>query len=814
MTERKKDILSIGLMLLIMTLYFSRILFTDMIIRAPDITNEFFWTIKYFKEISFLELFTPTLQANWDILANGGGTEGGGTVSLQLLFYRNLIFWIFPEPVNIAWFILFHLFLGATGTYLLCREIGTGRSAAILAGLIFAIAPENASLINAGHVQKIATISFAPWAFYLFERGLLSRRIIWFLATGFILAIQFFNMHWQIAFYTCLALGVYGICRTILLLIKSNESKTSKIRLICLNLVVLVFFLSTVAISLLPLADWSKTTTRGVHNGSNQGKGGMNIDEAMSWSMPPEEVITFIVPGIFGFSRQEGGYNTADIKAYYWGRMVFTQTTDYIGLLPWLLLPLPLIFRRDQYSMLALAGLVLGILFSMGKYTPFYWFLYEHFPGINHFRVPKMMMFIPVLCLGALAARGVDVLIDETARNHKFFRRYLFGLFAIPATLLLCWMVLRIGKWHFISQFAELLSQPTFYEQGLQLLQKRWDNLTKEIIIASTIAFTYAVALMLFIRRRLPIAILPLVLAGLFLLDTWRVNDKYMILQNIPQQFRSPKTSVMEFLAKDSNQYRLLNMNNSDPMQYVTHNIPVMYTSNPVQLQRWQDYLDAFTLVSAMPDIMNVKYLLVNDDHYLKETPNIGNHYYPIFKDKTTNETLLVNRNVMPKAWFVSSITTISKPEEILKNLQDPNFNPQQSALVETAPPFTEKVTEMSTKPDSGNKISVNNYEPNRIEINADTSKNGLLVLGEKYYKGWRATIDGKPAKIHRVDYILRGVYLTPGKHLVEFYFDPLPFRIGKYLTLVSFTLFGIMLCREWINRKHLQKTNNKYLQF
>ncbi len=79
------------------------------------------------------------------------------------------------------------------------------------------------------------------------------------------------------------------------------------------------------------------------------------------------------------------------------------------------------------------------------------------------------------------------------------------------------------------------------------------------------------------------------------------------------------------------------------------------------------------------------------------------------------------------------------------------------------------------------------------------TPRNALLVLGEKYYKGWKATVDGKPTDIVLVNHILRGVYLPPGTHTVEFRFDPLPFKIGKYLTLASFALFAGMLIREWL---------------
>ncbi len=82
-------------------------------------------------------------------------------------------------------------------------------------------------------------------------------------------------------------------------------------------------------------------------------------------------------------------------------------------------------------------------------------------------------------------------------------------------------------------------------------------------------------------------------------------------------------------------------------------------------------------------------------------------------------------------------------------------------------------------------------------------ARNVLLVLGEKYFRGWRATVDGKKTEIYPVDHILRGVYLTPGTHDVEFVFDPLPFKIGKWLTLLSFAFFAAMLGREvWIRRR------------
>lgn len=800
MTEQRKDLLALLTLACVIVLMFQRILFTNLIIRAPDITNEFIWSIKDYSTTGFLDLFRINLRASWDLYANGGGTVGGGTLSMQFLLYRSLLFWLIPLPVNIAWFIVLHLFFAGAGTYLFCRLIGVGRFAAVLAALVFAVAPENASLINAGHVQKIATISFAPWAFYFLEKGYQTRRVLPFMAAAVTLAFQFYNMHWQIAFYTCLALGVYGLCRTVSIIAAEREGRGATAwKLVGLNLVILTFFLSTVAISLIPLADWSKDTTRGVKSGANQGTGGLNVDEAMSWSLPPEEVVTFLVPGLFGLSRQEGGYNTKDIKSYYWGRMNFTQTTDYLGVLPWLLLPLALMFRRDKYTILALAGFVLGVLFSMGRFTPFYWFLYEHFPGINHFRVPKMMMIIPALCLGILGARGLDALMDDTVRSEPRFKWYLFSLSGLTAGMFALWGVVSFGREFFITRFIDVLAQPTRYEQGYQLVNQRWDNLVSEAAIASVVIAVHVAVIIIFVRRLAPIKYLPLVLLGLFLTDIWRINDKFMLLQDVPVRASEKKTAVMEFVAKDSPPYRILPVNNVDPMKYVSQSIPVMFTSNPVMMQRWQEFLDVFSLTSAMPDMMNVRYLVVQSDQVAQQLQELGSKYEAVFQDPLRNETVLQNRTVLPKAWLVSQAIVETNPEMRMKIIgTSPMFDPARHALVESQPRL----------PLVGGKAgdaSVTRYEQNHISVDVQAVNNALLVLGEKYYRWWRAEIDGKPAEVVPVNHILRGVYVPAGTHKVEFRFDPLPFKIGKYLTLTSFALFAVMLVREWLIRRKVK---------
>lgn len=791
-TERRKDLFCILSLLGILILFYSRILFTDMIIRAPDIINEFYWTIKEIPGKGLAEIFRIDLSgADWDLYVNSGHTVGGGYVSIGLLFYKNLIFWIFPLPASVAWFIVLHLFFGGCGVYLYCRAVEASRAGSLFAALIFALAPEIASLINAGHVMKIATIAWAPWAFWCLEKGFRTRRTVWFMGCAVTLAFQFFNTHWQIAYYTCLCIGAYGIIRSILILRDPTERLRFPFpKLLASNLVVLVFFLSTVSISLFPLSDWSKDTNRGAYSGANQGKGGLDREEAMLWSMPPEELAGFVIPGFFGLSRQEAGENPTNIRSYYWGRMIFTQTVSYMGLLPWVLAPLPLLRRRDPVTILATVAIVGGVLFSMGKYTPFYNLLYDYFPGINRFRVPKMMLFVPVMGLALLAARGLDILREEFRSGTGRLAGYLKGVTALPVILWILLLVEWVGRGYFTTRFFPILVQPTRYEEGIHLVGQRYGNLMQETLIAAILATTVAAVLWLFRHRRGWVAALPLVLGVIYLGDVWRINDKFMFLVKPPQpRAASAGNPVTEFLRKGTGDlYRVLPLTGEDPMAYVSRKIPVVFTSNAVQQKRWQDYLDSLDLRSPMSDILNLKYVVAKSDELPRQKEMLGEKFVPVFTSPDGGEVVLENTSVLPKGWLVPAALTVPTPEQALMLLRHPLYDPRKFAILEEKPPIPLPAPGEGL-PDAG-RVLVESYGGERIVMQAESSVNSLLVTGDKFYKGWKASVDGREVPVLRVNYLFRGISLPPGKHRVEMVFDPLPFKVGKWLTLSSFALF------------------------
>ena len=76
----------------------------------------------------------------------------------------------------------------------------------------------------------------------------------------------------------------------------------------------------------------------------------------------------------------------------------------------------------------------------------------------------------------------------------------------------------------------------------------------------------------------------------------------------------------------------------------------------------------------------------------------------------------------------------------------------------------------MATNENSGT-VEFKSYAPKNIVFDANATAPSVLLLNDKYDPDWRVTVDGKPAELLRCNFIMRGVYLAPGDHTVEFNF-------------------------------------------
>jgi hypothetical protein len=280
----------------------------------------------------------------------------------------------------------------------------------------------------------------------------------------------------------------------------------------------------------------------------------------------------------------------------------------------------------------------------------------------------------------------------------------------------------------------------------------------------------------------------------LFAVDLWRVDSRFFMLTPPPQSNKkAAKNDVVSFLESRIGTYRMQPLGGENAHYYADYGLANLSAYVTVSEKRYREFMEVFSLGGRMPDMMNLKYLVMPMREYQQQQTGLAGKYAPVF-NSASGTVVLENLTVLPKAWLVPSAVVISDARQLLAALNDPRFDPAQVALVESAPPLPLAPIGAAGTP-GGAQVDV--YEPNRIKISVKPEQNAVLILGEKYYPWWYATVDGKKAPIVPVNHILRGVYLQPGAKTVEFVFDPLPFKVGKYLTMGSLTLFAALFLRE-----------------
>ncbi|MDR1011865.1 MAG: YfhO family protein, partial [Opitutaceae bacterium] len=109
--------------------------------------------------------------------------------------------------------------------------------------------------------------------------------------------------------------------------------------------------------------------------------------------------------------------------------------------------------------------------------------------------------------------------------------------------------------------------------------------------------------------------------------------------------------------------------------------------------------------------------------------------------------------------------------------LLDKNFDPRGTALLYA--PSAEIPENILNQQAGFAPVTFIRQTNNTITIKADAGCDAVLVVADTYYKWWRATVDGRPAKIYKVNMAQKAVLFPAGEHTVRFVCVPGSFYIG-----------------------------------
>ncbi|HRY47900.1 MAG TPA: hypothetical protein P5186_07630 [Candidatus Paceibacterota bacterium] len=166
---------------------------------------------------------------------------------------------------------------------------------------------------------------------------------------------------------------------------------------------------------------------------------------------------------------------------------------------------------------------------------------------------------------------------------------------------------------------------------------------------------------------------------------------------------------------------------------------------------------------------------------------------YAVETNATGPFALVEFTGALPRAKLFSRWINSTNDMETLVRLTDPAFDPAQMVFV--ASDLPKPSTNAPTGSPEGGKVTITRYESKRVLCSAQVESPSLLLLNDKYHPNWKVRVDGKPDNLLRCNYIVRGVYLLPGSHEIEFRFESETRALS--ITLAAMAI-GLLLC-GWV---------------
>ncbi|MFN3930080.1 MAG: YfhO family protein, partial [Thermoflexus sp.] len=121
---------------------------------------------------------------------------------------------------------------------------------------------------------------------------------------------------------------------------------------------------------------------------------------------------------------------------------------------------------------------------------------------------------------------------------------------------------------------------------------------------------------------------------------------------------------------------------------------------------------------------------------------------------------------------------------DAVRALQDAAFDPLRTVILDQPWPMPGM-----TPPAIPPRIQLALWAPEELQLEVWTKQPGFLVIGDIWYPGWRAWIDGQPAPVLRAHIALRAIPVPAGAHRIIMRYEPLSVRLGLALSGLALML-------------------------
>lgn len=711
-----------------------------------------------------------------------------------------------PSPSNL-------LFMVMTGMLIMLLAMKVRWYYALVGAVAWGFSSYFVIIIGAGHIWKFVTLAYIPPTI---GGIVMAYRGRW-LAGGALAALaammQIQSNHVQMTYYFLFVILAVVACYAIDAVRRRKYARFAKatgtlavaaVLAVCANLP-----------SLYNTWKYSKESMRGSHTeltvaGEDRQKtDGLDRDYITQYSYGRSETFSLLIPNIKGGASarpvqgrmvptsvveadgaQEKAVNlnqaemqyVSDYVGQYFGEPEGTNGPVYVGAVIFVLFLLGCVIVRGPLKWALLVMTLLSVFLALGRNMQWFTDLFiDYIPMYSRFRTVESILVIAEFTMPVLAILALQKLLTTPGAFDRYFRPVCvcFGLAA-----LLC-----LAGWLIPSVYGPAISESDIQISDMIGAQLQYAGYPREVAAQFSIDNPVIARFVTDVRYGmvsadsfrslifiiLAFGILWLCLKGKFkawqgavtigllvVADLYSVDKRYLSHES----FCPPELSATDPFPLNDNDRQILA---DTAMNYRVMDVPRFYAAEPsyhhkmiggyhaAKLTRYQDMIDRhlgnFTGGGEVSpadfnvlNMLNAKYFIASDN------------------------SLMVNPGALGNAWFVDSVEIVGGADAEMAALD--RIDPATTAVADRS--FSSIVGNAARPKSPGDTIFETSYTPGSLTYSATSANGGLAVFSEVYFPwGWEATIDGKPAEIARVNYLLRAMAIPAGHHSVEMRFDP-----------------------------------------
>ena len=715
-------------------------------------------------------------------------------------------------PENV-WYVFAYLL----GFYILLRAFDFRQHLAALGSIVWAFSTYFLIIIAAGHIWKVWALAYLPpliAGLVLAYRG----KYLWgFVLTAVFTAFEINANHVQMTYYYLFIILAMVIAWLVDSIRHKELAKFGKATAVCIAGAAI-----GVCINLSNLYhtwQYGQESMRGKSellkkNSANQTNSGLERDYITQWSYGIGETWTLLIPNTKGgasvpMSESKIAMEKADPTyesiyqqiGQYWGEQPGTSGPVYVGAFVMMLFVLSLFIVKGPMKWALLAVTILSILLSWGRnFMPFTDFFLDYVPMYAKFRTVASILVIAEFTIPLLAMMALKKLFDESDGFAKYSKPVYIS-FGITAGFCLLFALMPTMFFDSFISSNEMHALSTLPQEHIQpiisnLVDMRTAVFTADCWRSFWIIVIGMVLLMAYRYRKLKAEYTIGAILVLCLIDLWQVNKRYLNDEMfVPQSEREAPQQMSqtdELILRDKTlDYRVLNLAsntfNENETSYYHKSIGGYHAA---KLRRYQEMIEQY-ISPEMQRLMNAvaeaggDMTQVNGDS-ICPVINMLNTRYLIFPLQGGQTVPIQNPYALGNAWFVDKLTYAKNANEEIMKVGQIDLRHEAVADEKFQAQLGEAVAQ-----DTTSTVTIKDYEPNQLTYEVNSGKGGVLVFSEIYYPGWTATIDGEPAELGRVDYILRALQVKPGKHEVVLSFFPKSVDITE---TIAYTAYAILL--------------------